>query len=199
MSKKDGGEDSGFARRLREIRKSAGLNQTDFAKAAGRSLQTISRYERGELVPDMNFFVTLKEKFAANIDWLLVGVPSSDDLSPEEREIITLCRSLDDRAKNIVFGGMKSAAQIASTSRPTLALVVKNDAPSQPPSPVDGDTLAKAITLIDLWVKKNRSPMTAEKKAAAAGLIYAILLDDSDDNQNDASERIERVLRLVVG
>lgn len=189
---------SNFAERLREERKRLGLTQADFARLGGVKITAQNNYEAGERSPKAEYLLRLVD-CGVDISYLLAGRPASDGLSPEEQRLVELFRTLDDQSRSVMIASMQGAAQAVGATRPALALVATNDAPDPPPSTIDGDTLVEALTLIDLWLKKNRRTLATEGKADAVRLIYEILLDDSDDNQDSAAERIDRALRLVVG
>ncbi|NVN97547.1 helix-turn-helix transcriptional regulator [Candidatus Nomurabacteria bacterium] len=59
-----------LSNKIKSLRKKAGLNQTEMAKAIGVHLQTISRYEQGKLIPSMEILSVLAEKFNVTADWL---------------------------------------------------------------------------------------------------------------------------------
>ena len=57
--------------KIKKLRKARGLNQTQMAKELGVHLQTISRYERGELEPGPRILSVLAEKFHVDANFLL--------------------------------------------------------------------------------------------------------------------------------
>lgn len=59
-----------FGKKIKELRKKRGLNQTEMAELLGVHLQTVSRYERGELTPSPEILSVLAEKFKVDINWL---------------------------------------------------------------------------------------------------------------------------------
>ena len=65
--------------RIREIRKRAGLDQTDFAKKvrAGRQ-NDISRYETGRIPRNVDLLVRISNFGNVSLDWLLTGVEFQD-------------------------------------------------------------------------------------------------------------------------
>lgn len=58
--------------RIKQIRKNAGLNQTDFGKCLGVGQATIAGYEAGNNPPGA-VVVLLREKFNVNEEWLFTG------------------------------------------------------------------------------------------------------------------------------
>lgn len=57
--------------RLIEVRKSAGLNQTEFSKRLGLSKQTISNYETGARQPGLDVILNIADIFNISTDYLL--------------------------------------------------------------------------------------------------------------------------------
>lgn len=57
--------------RIAIARKAAGLNQEELAAAVGVHRQTISRYERGVLVPDANEICAMVSTLNCSADFLL--------------------------------------------------------------------------------------------------------------------------------
>ncbi len=57
--------------RLRELRVSAGMNQTDLADILDMQQNQYSRYERGERELPMHLFVKLAEHYNVSIDYMV--------------------------------------------------------------------------------------------------------------------------------
>ena len=57
--------------RLRELRASAGLNQTEIADILGIQQNQYSRYERGERELPMHLFVKLAEYYKVSLDYIV--------------------------------------------------------------------------------------------------------------------------------
>ncbi len=57
--------------RLRELRVSAGMNQTDIAGILDMQQNQYSRYERGERELPMHLFVKLAEHYNVSIDYMV--------------------------------------------------------------------------------------------------------------------------------
>lgn len=67
-------EETGFAQRLRELRKKAGMSQTDLANAIGVSLLTVFRWENAERQPRLDEIKGLASTFGLSESELLNGV-----------------------------------------------------------------------------------------------------------------------------
>ena len=57
--------------RLRELRRSEGLNQTDVAELLGMQQNQYSRYERGERELPMHLFVVLAKHYKVSLDYMV--------------------------------------------------------------------------------------------------------------------------------
>lgn len=57
--------------RLRELRVSAGLNQTDIAEVLNMQQNQYSRYERGERELPMHLFVRLARHYRVSLDYMV--------------------------------------------------------------------------------------------------------------------------------
>jgi transcriptional regulator with XRE-family HTH domain len=61
-----------FSTRLRQLRKSLSLSQTDFASKIGIPRTSLINYEKGTSNPSANFLAQIK-KFGVSIDWFVSG------------------------------------------------------------------------------------------------------------------------------
>ncbi len=60
--------------RLREVRKSLGLEQWEMAKKAGMSQAIISQYETGLTELSLSFLEFLKKRHDVSRDWMIFGI-----------------------------------------------------------------------------------------------------------------------------
>lgn len=102
-----------FGDRIRELRNEKGLTQLELAKLLSLSKSNISKYESGDLEPNVSTFALLSEIFGVSVDYIM-GISSVrdpagtsfskpsilDDLSPEAREkaeeYVEMLKKLDD-------------------------------------------------------------------------------------------------------
>lgn len=93
--------------KIKELRKKAGLNQTEMAEKLGVHLQTISRYEKGKLIPSSEILSVLAEKFRVDAGWLLASEPSAVVEEQWEYSPGTVRRLhlLQERLSRIVYEG----------------------------------------------------------------------------------------------
>lgn len=80
--------------RIKELRKSLGLNQTKFAKRLGIAPNTISSYEGGAIVPSNSIILSICREFGINETWLRTGVGEMKSAPSREAEMGRLVREL---------------------------------------------------------------------------------------------------------
>lgn len=62
-----------FGLRLKQFRKSLKLTLKDLENSACLSYSNIGRIERGEILPNFEFLVNLREKYKLNLNWFSTG------------------------------------------------------------------------------------------------------------------------------
>ena len=120
--------------RLRELRKDKGLRQIDLAQILGISPQSLGYYENQVNKPDPEMLVRMANYFNVSIDYLLgreddfgnitvTSSPSSDlsasspnaSLTPEEKELLTLFRSLPNIRRKTVIDSIRFMSESPET------------------------------------------------------------------------------------
>jgi transcriptional regulator with XRE-family HTH domain len=74
-----------LSKNIQELRKQKGMSQDDLAYQMGVSRQAISKWERGEGLPDLHHVKKLSQTFGVSIDELLNHTIDLGDNKPEER------------------------------------------------------------------------------------------------------------------
>jgi transcriptional regulator with XRE-family HTH domain len=59
-----------ISKRLIELREDRGLAGTDMAKRLGVNKSTITRYESGEIKPNLDMMILISQTFGVSLDWL---------------------------------------------------------------------------------------------------------------------------------
>lgn len=85
MNKKN----EGIGKRIRDIRKRAGMTQGDLGRRLGVTASSVSSYESGEYSPSTECLVEIAKIGGTSIDWLLTG-------EGEPNQPITKTRTLED-------------------------------------------------------------------------------------------------------
>ena len=57
--------------KIRELRKQRGITQEQLAESLGISFQAVSKWERGETLPDISLLPTLADILETTIDYIL--------------------------------------------------------------------------------------------------------------------------------
>lgn len=62
-----------IGKRLAQLRRAYGLNQTDFAARIGLRQHTLSAWENGERRPGIDSALLIRAEYGATLDWLYMG------------------------------------------------------------------------------------------------------------------------------
>lgn len=92
-----------FPNILKQLRKSRKLNQATLAEALGMSQATITSWENGKRIPDIEMLVKLADYFGVTTDYLLGRTPMEievihDDPPPLPPEQIEMVFSTEENA-----------------------------------------------------------------------------------------------------
>lgn len=82
--------------RLRELRKTLNLNQTEFGNRIGVKQSTITGYETGKRIPLDSVIFSICREFNVNEDWLRSG--EGDMFLPQEDEVSEIVSHLLDES-----------------------------------------------------------------------------------------------------
>lgn len=63
-------QEKNFSTQIKELRKSLGMNQKEFAAKLGIRQSTLSSYENGAISPSTDILITIAKEFNVSIDWL---------------------------------------------------------------------------------------------------------------------------------
>ncbi len=110
--------------RLKELRDEKKLSQEEVAKAIGTSQTNIGRWEKGLNEPSSGFVIKLANYFEVSIDYLLgreddfgnVVVSENNEITPEEKELLTLFRSLPNIRRKTVMDSIRFMSESPETA-----------------------------------------------------------------------------------
>ncbi len=88
--------------RIKGLRKSKGINQTELAKIVNLSTTVMSMIEANRSNPSIETLNTMSEYFNVSIDYLLKGEEQKNAMNQEEEEILMLVRNDLDIKKTLV-------------------------------------------------------------------------------------------------
>ena len=93
--------------RLKEVRKTAGMTQRDVAESTGIPLGTLRRWEQGVNEPDTDRLIQLADLYGVSTDEILGSSfarrQKPEPLMADERRLLDLYRSADDRGKVVIM------------------------------------------------------------------------------------------------
>ena len=91
--------------RLKKLRKSNSLTQTEFADRIGATRAMIASYEGGAVVPSDSILKLISKEFGVSYIWLKTGEGPMEDPMPDDDSLDRLTetyRSLPDRLRMLV-------------------------------------------------------------------------------------------------
>ena len=98
---------SSIGDRLREERERLGMNQSDFAEAAGTTRKSQFNYETNERRPDAEYLAAAAVK-GADVQYIVTGHRSDTALTADEREVIALFRAAPLTVKMAAIGALSA-------------------------------------------------------------------------------------------
>lgn len=83
----ENGENISFGLRIRELRKTLEMTQSDFAVRIGLTQNTITKYETGLRSPSNQIVISICREFNVNEDWLRTGAGDMFNPMSEDEEL----------------------------------------------------------------------------------------------------------------
>lgn len=113
-----------FSTRLKELRKERNVSQAEVAKQTGLSCGCIGMLETVKREPTGNTLVALASYFEVSVDYLLgieddfgnIVVSESNEITPEEKELLTLFRSLPNIRRKTVMDSIRFMTEPSDTA-----------------------------------------------------------------------------------
>lgn len=113
-----------IGKRIKELREFNKLTQAALAKKLGLSRPAITKYERGERIPDFYTILSLSDIFCVDVDYL---VGKTNFKSFEERELSELKDLLYDSYKTKIISQTGIMSYLSETIHMTLNDSIAND------------------------------------------------------------------------
>lgn len=113
-----------IGKRIKELREFNKLTQAELAKKLGLSRPAITKYERGERIPDFYTILSLSDIFCVDVDYL-VGKTNFKNF--EERELSELKDLLYDSYKTKIISQTGIMSYLSETIHMTLNDSIAND------------------------------------------------------------------------
>ncbi len=88
-----------FSQRLKHLRKTNQVTQSELSSVLGYGASTISNYENTDHEPDFKSLIAIARFFGVTLDYLLAVSDEPSPLSAEEYKLIRFYRALDEGNK----------------------------------------------------------------------------------------------------
>jgi len=94
--------------KILELRKEKGVTQTELGNAIGVGAYTISKWERGKFVPDIDSIIALADYFECSIDYLVGreddfgNITVNKSISKESEKILSAINKLSEAKRELV-------------------------------------------------------------------------------------------------
>jgi transcriptional regulator with XRE-family HTH domain len=87
--------------RIKILRKEKNWNQAELGAKIGLGDRAVSSIEKGINAPSAETVIKLSEIFEVSTDYLLTGKEGTNEISPDEKEVIEIMRGNDDFKKAV--------------------------------------------------------------------------------------------------
>ena len=186
-----------FGARLTELRKASGLSQEAFAEKLGVSRQSVSKWESGGCLPDIEKLTRISELFGVSIDHLIKGtdlpVPDAEDAGaqpdPTEPELPKEApaqsdstpaeeKTAPDPASEPPQVSVMPESPAAAPPNPKAALNDPDEITLEITEPTDDGDVLSLETLADGAEKKRQRGAKAKKQRVRriVALVVAVCL-----------------------
>ena len=114
--------------RLKELRTSKNLTQTELAKVFGCNQTAIGKYERGELEPNFSLLIKLADFFKVSVDYLIgreddfgnitvSQLTDRNNLSEKEKECLRLFSTLGLFEQDSILIQLRALAEVSKDKK----------------------------------------------------------------------------------
>ena len=105
----------GVEKSIRKLREARDMTQQQLADAVDVTREAVAKWESGVAQPRMNAAIRLATLFGVTLDELAAGMPTvptrpPDALTADERELLTLYRSLDPNGREMALSAVRGMA-----------------------------------------------------------------------------------------
>lgn len=103
-----------IGKRLKEERNRLKLNQTDFAVLAQTTKKSQIEYEKESTYPNAAYLAAIAEA-GADVQYIITGIRSDMALSPDEKQLLSLFRSVSSTGKMAAVGALQGIVGSGTT------------------------------------------------------------------------------------
>lgn len=93
-----------IAKNIAELRQKSGMTQLEFAEKLNYSDKAISKWERGESLPDITVLTTIAELFHVTLDYLIQSEHKPEKTAEEIAEESEYAKNLRARNRRVILG-----------------------------------------------------------------------------------------------
>lgn len=94
---------SELSERIEKLIYEKNISRTELARQTGTSEGTIRNWSVRDSSPSVEAAYKVAQYFGVTVEWLVTGTDQKDTLSAEEKELLELFRTLDERDKQTIL------------------------------------------------------------------------------------------------
>jgi len=155
-----------IAENLKRLRKAKNLTQKDIAEMLGISLQSVSKWERGDTMPDVTFLPPLANLYNVSVDTLL-GMDRINEQQAKSAIFITGYKNLREGCIDAAINAFSKALKTYPDDESIMSKLAISYALSNNPV-----ALTKALTLCECILTDNQGDKVPYTTLAALCFIY---------------------------
>ena len=92
-----------FGEKITKLKKDRKISQIELANTTGISRDAISKYERGDVSPSVEYAKRIANALGVSLDYLVSDNEQEDDLDPEAVKRVKEIQTLPDSEKDKIF------------------------------------------------------------------------------------------------
>ncbi|WP_322181197.1 helix-turn-helix domain-containing protein [Neglectibacter caecimuris] len=92
---------------LKELRKERGVTQEQLAQILGVSNRSVSRWENGNNLPDLDLLIQISEYFETDLEELLTGERRTEEMDKKTKETVLQVADYSNEEKLALFRRLK--------------------------------------------------------------------------------------------
>ena len=92
-----------LAERIEKLIYENKISRTEFARQIGTKESTVRNWSVRDSSPSVEAAFKIAQYFGVTVEWLVTGKEQKDTLSAEEKELLELFRTLDERDKQTIL------------------------------------------------------------------------------------------------
>ena len=94
---------SELSERIEKLIYEKNISRTELARQTGTKESTVRNWSVRDSSPSVEAAYKVAQYFGVTVEWLVTGTDKEDSLSAEEKELLELFRTLDERDKQTIL------------------------------------------------------------------------------------------------